>query len=86
MKLEHTQKPDCPACARVQSMYERLGPDFAGMSSRDAAFLIALIIHTIHQLAPDDRAGASFLMDLAGFMSAFQSFEEEDGDKPTVCH
>lgn len=84
-QLDHTGKPDCPACGRLQALYERLGKDFEGMESRDAAFLIALMVHTIHQLAPDERLAAQFLVYVAEFLTAFQELDEGD-ERPSVCH
>lgn len=87
MIIEHDGTEDCAACARVESVFTMVGEAIGGMSSRDAAFLCALLIHRVHTAAPDDDCASTFLMEVSIFLKAMsESDEDEESEMPSACH
>ena len=84
---DHDGTETCPACAKVESVFAMVGEAIGGMSSRDAAFLCALLIHRVHTAAPDEDCASTFLMEVSIFLKAMcDSDEDENSEVPNACH
>jgi hypothetical protein len=83
---DHDGTDDCAACACVQHLFEGTMTALGGMSSNDAAFVLALLIHQVHTLAPDEDSASSFLVSLAGFMQLFAEADDNNETTPRACH